>query len=171
MEVKEAQGLIDEWFKLYPEAAEYLQQCADDAAVGKALVTPFGRYRRFGLVTPDTLHNVQNEARNFRIQSVSSDLTLLSAIRIQPLITSYGAHIIDLVHDSIVVECPEDAQAVKHVARIVSSEMSATPIRELNCIVPFGTDIEIGKSWGTIKDIRALEEYKDYEAIEYTPSC
>lgn len=158
MPVDEAQGLIDEWFKLYPEAAEYLNKCAEDAAQGKPLLTPFGRYRRFGLITPDTLHGVQNEAKNFRIQSIASDLTLMSAIRIQPQIIKLGANIINLVHDSIVTEVPDDDEIIKQVATIVRREMMATPVRELDAKVPFGIDIEIGYNWADIKTYTLQEE-------------
>lgn len=163
MEVKEAQALIDEWFNLYPEAKVYLDSCVADVNAGRPLWTPFGRCRRFGLITGETVDHINNEARNFRIQSVSSDLTLISAIKIQPLIEPYGAHIINLVHDSIVVECPENAETVKRVAAIIEYQMSQTPIRELNCKIPFGVDIELGKSWGAINDIKSYEQYKDYK--------
>lgn len=151
MSNEEAQGLIDEWFKLYPEAASYLNQCAADAAAGKPLVTPFGRYRRFGLITPDTLHGIQNEAKNFRIQSIASDCTLISAIRIQPQIQKLGAHIINLVHDSIVTEVPDDEATIREVAKIIQFEMMDTPVRELGSIIPFGIDIEMGTNWADLK--------------------
>lgn len=157
MKQSEAQELIDEWFKLYPEAAMYLNQCAEDAAVGKVLVTPFGRHRRFGLVTPDNLHATQNEARNFRVQSVSSDLTLISANYIRPKLVPYNAFIINLVHDSIVVECPNDLDTIREVSSLIREEMMATPLRELKCVIPFETDTEVGPSWG------ALETYKTKE--------
>jgi DNA polymerase-1 len=154
----EAQALIKSWSSMYPEAWEYLQSCAEQAAQGKVLVTPFGRMRRFGLITPETLHSIQNEARNFRIQSISSDLTLLSAIRIQPRIKPLGARIINLVHDSIVIEVPDDMVVMQKVASIVKEEMSATPFRELGSKVPFGVDIEYGDNWGEVEDFKYEED-------------
>lgn len=163
MEFSEAQGLIAEWFKLYPEAKQYLDSCVEDVRNGRPLWTPFGRCRRFGLITPDTVEHINNEARNFRIQSISSDLTLISAMNIQPQIKPLGAHIINLVHDSIVVECPEDPTIVQKVAAIIEREMVATPKRELNSLVPFGVDIELGPNWGEIKSISDFEQYRDYK--------
>lgn len=165
MEVKEAQALIDAWFVMYPEAKAYLDTCVDDVNAGRPLWTPFGRCRRFGLITAETVDHIHNEARNFRIQSISSDLTLISAIRIQPRIEFYGAHIVNLVHDSILVECPEDPNILKAVAAIVEEEMSATPIRELACEIPFGVDIELGDSWGTIQDISTYEQYRNFKEV------
>lgn len=165
IDIKDAQGLINEWFLMYPEAKEYLDSCVADVKAGRALWTPLGRCRRFGLITPDTVDHINNEARNYRIQSISSDLTLISAIKLQPQLAKYGAEIINLVHDSILVECPKDPDIVRPVAALIEKEMMATPKEVLNSMVPFDIDIEIGRSWGEIFGIGTYPEYKDYKEV------
>jgi DNA polymerase I-like protein with 3'-5' exonuclease and polymerase domains len=57
--VYEARRYIDMWFRRFPVAKEYLDRCARAPAEGRPLINPFGRHRRFGLVTPENLRNAK----------------------------------------------------------------------------------------------------------------
>lgn len=146
---EEAQQHIDNWFKAYPGAHQYLESCAKQAEQGYYLETPWGRRRRFGIVTPATLHSVQNEAKNFRIQSASSDTLLVCCIEHEKEIEEMGCKIIDLIHDSALVELPADPVVIKEFG----SKMNYWMIHMLdrfNCPVPLKTDFEIGVNWGDL---------------------
>lgn len=157
--VSEAQALIDRWAEMYPEAWLYLEECAKTALRGEPLVTPLGRYRRFGLITEESAQSISNEAKNFKIQSVSSDLTLLSGIQLyKDLRSTFGARVINIVHDSLVIECKDEPEIILGVAEMVKRVMSETPIKWLNATVPFGVDVELGYNWADIVDLKYYVE-------------
>jgi DNA polymerase I-like protein with 3'-5' exonuclease and polymerase domains len=80
---------------------------------------------------------------------VASDLTLLSAVRLNPKVKGL-AKIVNLVHDSIVMEVPEEN--IEKVAQIAKNTMEETPKLYLdNLDIPFIADVEVGKSWGKMK--------------------
>ena len=145
----EAQQHIDNWFKAYPGAHQYLESCAKQAEQGMYLETPWGRRRRFGIVTPQTLHSIQNEAKNFRIQSASSDTLLVCCIEHEQEIADMGCKIIDLIHDSALVEMPADPVVIKEFGQKMNNWM-VHMLDRFNCPVPLKTDFEIGVNWGDL---------------------
>lgn len=149
--VEEAQEMIDGWNRKYYGAAAYLQWCADQVVQGNYLETPFGRRRRFGLVSPASLNALQNEAKNFPIQSSSSDLLLeCSIIMEKPLKENFDTNILNLVHDSDLLEIPADKETLMAVGRYANEVMTKRPIERFNCPIPFKTDFEIGLNWGEL---------------------
>src|SRR5690606_18764559 len=104
----EAQRLIDAWFARAPQAAKFLENSAKAAFNGRTLITVFGRKRRPGVVSPERLHGLQNEFKNFHMQSPISDFVLHSGMEFRPKILPYDAHIVNLIHDSTLTEVPDD---------------------------------------------------------------
>ena len=147
----EAKRYIDTWFSRAERAYDYIQRLRATAAAGGTLVTPFGRKRRFGLVTNENRHTVQNEAANFPIQSAASDLTLISAMRLWPLLEAHGARVINIVHDSILIEAPDDAVLIPELTQLIVRTMQETPVLTLRSEVPFTADVSVGKRWGDLK--------------------
>jgi len=151
MPMEEAQRMIRDWFRRAPEAAKYIDECRRAPQEGRLLKTPFGRRRRFTLVTRDNLVPIQNEAVNFAIQSTLSDLTLLSAIRMRScLVNRWDAHIVNLVHDSILLECPDYAD-IDGMSEYVKGVMESLPTTILHTDVPFVIDAKVGTRWGDFK--------------------
>lgn len=147
----EAQEMMDNWFKVYPGAAAFLKWCDQQVVQGNFMESPFGRRRRFGLVSPATLDSLQNEARNFPIQSASSDLLLTCAMECeQPLWDKYRTRIINLIHDSMLLEIPADPHIVGEVGRYCNDVMITAPMRLFNIDLPFKADYEIGKNWSDL---------------------
>jgi len=164
---EEAQKMVSGWLNKYHGAKDYLQWCADQVVAGNYLETPFGRRRRFGLVTPESLHALQNEARNFPIQSSSSDLLLVSAMQMETwLLGQFDTKILNLVHDSLLLEIPAKVDYVSQVGKYCNDVMVKAPVELFNCPVPFKTDFEMGLNWGELVsfnyDTRLVEkEVKD----------
>jgi DNA polymerase I-like protein with 3'-5' exonuclease and polymerase domains len=102
-------------------------------------------------VTQQTLHALQNEAANFAIQSTASDLTLISAMRINPELRRYGGHVINLVHDSILIEVSEDYDT-QTIGSLVTDIMVDTPARLLKGRVPFEASMSVGRAWGSMEE-------------------
>jgi len=148
--LQEAQELVDGWAKHYVQAWKYLEYQAQRALSGKVLVTPFGRRRRF-LLTRENRHMVQNEARNFAIQSTASDLTLISAMRLRNMFLGTKVRVVNLVHDSILLEVPQGEE--EEVAEIVPEVMKKTAEGLLGLDFPFIADSKIGRAWGSMEGV------------------
>lgn len=148
--VAEAQEMMDNWFKVYPGAAEYLRWCDNQVIQGNFMESRFGRRRRFGLVSPMTLDALQNEARNFPIQSASSDLLLTVAKECEVPLARWGVKIINLIHDSMLLEIPADPKIITAAGQYCALKMSTAPASMFGIDVPFKSDFEIGKNWGEL---------------------
>lgn len=150
--IEEAQAMIDGWLNNYHGARDYLNWCAEQVSLGNYLETPWGNRRRAGLVTPDSLHNLENEFKNFPIQCSSSHTLLYSGINLEKeLKEKYDTVIIDLIHDSMLLEVPMDLKTVQAVSKFVSEYMKAVPKRLFNCEIPFACDTDLGPDWGNVK--------------------
>lgn len=155
----EAQEYIDSWFRAYHGAADYLHWCDDQVKQGSYMVSPFGRRRRFGLVSPATLKSLQNESRNFAIQSASSDLLLTCAMECEKeLREKYDTYIVNLIHDSMLLEIPADPKIVRAVGQICYEAMTTAPKRLFDIDLPFKADFEIGKNWSDLVEFELDED-------------
>lgn len=148
---EEAQDMIDKWLDAYPGAKKYLLGLAQAVVDGKYVETPFGRRRRFGLVTKEALHGLQNEARNMPIQSSSSDTLLVSCMEEEDALREkFDTTIVNLVHDSVVLEVPEDPAIIQAVSKHMSAAMVAQPKKLFGYEVPFHSDTDLGYTWGDL---------------------
>jgi uracil-DNA glycosylase family 4 len=150
---EEADSWIGKWFTRFPLAKEYIDACRRAPTQGKTLVTPFGRKKRFGAVSFGRIHSLQNEAANFPHQSCASDITLYTAIKVYKELERYAAYIVNLVHDSLIVECPDDPHTIERVREIVEPELVESPTEWGLDKIPFKTDCKIGTQWGLCKTI------------------
>ena len=145
----EATEMVEGWLNAYPGAKRYLQWCADQVIQGNYLQSPYGRRRRFGLVSRASIHGLKNEARNFAIQSASSDTTTTAAMMMEETLRKdFDTKIVNLVHDSILMECPADPKILQQLKTYTNEVMSVIPHDRFGCPIPFNTDFEIGKNWG-----------------------
>lgn len=150
--LEEATRRVSAWLEKFPGAAEYLFECDKQAERGEVLVTPFGRKRRFGLVAPMNVDDLKKEARNFRIQSVASDLTLLSAMEMEEkLREEWNVKIVNLVHDSVLLEIDDDMDTILAASRYADKVMREVPDKYLNPDIVFATEAEIGQVWGDLE--------------------
>lgn len=148
---EEAARMISGWLNKYYGAKAYLEWCAEQVKAGNYLETPYGRRRRFGLVTPESLHALQNEARNFPIQSSSSDTLLVASLEMEkPLKESFDTDILNLIHDSDLLQIPMKKEIVMDVGKYTNEVMTSIPKKLFNCPIPFKTDFEIGTDWGNL---------------------
>jgi DNA polymerase-1 len=143
-----AQEWIDDWFRKVPEAKTFLDGLAEAVRRGQSLATPFGNMRRFESVGPERLHAAQNEARNFPMQAIASHCTLHAAIKAFDRLYSMGSWIVNLVHDSIIVECDDNPRAIEATARILKVCMEVQPKIWLNSPIDFPAEFKVGPHWG-----------------------
>jgi len=145
--VETAQHLVDGFFAVAPKYHWwYYAQHRLALNVGRS-VTPFGRVRRWHLVTHNNKHNVLNQAVNFPVQSTASDLNLAAAIRIQPQLKARRlGSILFMVHDSLCCELREGREA--EALELIQREMQTWPFP--SCAL-LDTEAKIGSSWGDCK--------------------
>jgi len=149
----EGDAMIRAWYDRMPDAERFIKNRRADVANGNTIYSPFGRRRRFRLVTRGMLDELQNQGVNHPIQATASDLTLLSGIYLQPRLTSrWGAYIVNLVHDSILIDAPRDAAALKEIATLVEKVMVQIPRHYLKTDIPFKVDFKSGESWGDLRE-------------------
>lgn len=155
-----AQEMLDAWFARYHVAGEFIKMCRGTVARNQILTTVFGRKKRVGVVSRQNLSFLQNEAANFPHQSIASDITLTAAIRCEPRLRAMGVRIVNLVHDSIIMEVPtagwgmsewDDNPIRRAAAQLVKHELEQVPIDVGITRVPFVADAEYGDRWGYLR--------------------
>lgn len=151
----EAKDLINNWFSQMPDVKKWIN--AQRNLVYKNITpdTPLGRERHF-VVTYESLNHIQNEYVNFPIQSIASDMTMLSLIEIQEWIDKMDlddrVKIIINVHDSIVMEVEDDKELIDLVVSTATAIMRDIPKKYLpNNEVPFKADADVGYSYGAME--------------------
>ena len=152
--IDECVRMINGWYARFPRAADFIKKCRNTPSKMQVIRTCFGRQKRVGLVTQGNLHSLQNEAANFPHQSIASDITLMTAARINPELKKRGIRIVNLIHDAILMEVPNDDITKAWAAKFVTSEMAKTPPMWGLKRVPFLADAKVGVQWGKLEDFK-----------------
>jgi DNA polymerase-1 len=151
---KEAQRFIEWWWLYFSGVKEWKSEVIREMRTGR-VSTPFGRVRRFHLLTKENINTAIREAVNFKPQSIAADFTLMAVIRlgggysIPPEIDIRRASIILTVYDSIIADVEESY--VEEYRRICKEVMESRPKEELGWKVPFKVDIGVGPTWAEAK--------------------
>lgn len=113
----------------------------------------FGRFRSLPKIYSSSRYDRGEAIRraiNTPVQGTASDLLLLSAIEIDNKLRSeLNLQIVGTVHDSILIECPEDVEkyATKEVKKIMSAP-EALDVFDVSFKIPLEVDVAVG-SWGS----------------------
>ena len=164
---QEAQRWIEAWFARYPAAAEYIRKCRATVVNNQKMVTPFGRMKRVGVATPETLHGLENEAANFPHQSIAHDITLTAGLECEEYIHSLGGYFWLDLYDALYLEIDADDHKVGAAIERLTSTMERIPRDYGLTRIPFIGEAKIGYNWGEMKkwkgSIRASlgEAYKE----------
>lgn len=146
MSTREAQDYINAFFEVIPQTVEWIDNIEESVLGGDDLVSPFGRHRRFWLITSKNRKDVLKEARSFLPQSTASDITLESANRLAR--DGFWDLLRIPIHDALVVEAPQ--KDAKEVAAHMKQVMEDTAFELMGGFVPFPIDIKIGSNWGEL---------------------
>lgn len=139
------------FFRMIPQTMKWRKQVLQSVLKnGRFMETPYGRKRRFMLITESNKHKLEKEILAFLPQSTASDVTLNALVQLR---RDFGSatnspKIRITVHDSIVVECEESIK--DDVAQHMSKVMIETAANDLGDFVPFKVDTEFGHSWGSL---------------------
>ena len=137
-----------DYWKLFrdmvPAINEYQISIKRRVDEGKDLINPFGRHRRFYLITDQNQHSVHNEAMSFMPQSTASDICLEAANRL----SHAGVGIRNLIHDAILVEAPRDT--AKDTAAHIQHTMGEVGQEITQGYIVFNSDAKFGDSWDKV---------------------
>lgn len=145
-EPKEAEAQYNDFMNLIPATAQWQRDTKKLVLSGQDLITPFGRRRRFHLITQENQKDVLNEALSYLPQSTASDICLSALIRLRHMIKGKG-WIRLTIHDALVIECPEEF--LEEVSLMVKTVMEEEG-RRYTDFVPFPVDLSVGKNWGEL---------------------
>lgn len=146
--VDEAARVKNRFFSTIPAIVDWQKWVKKEVWEGRDLITPFGRHRRFHLITEDNWKSIQNEAMAFLPQSTSSDICLRAMVRVRRDLRGSGAFIRNIVHDSILVDCPTDMAS--DVANLLDRRMVESAREVVGDYVEFRTDVKTGEHWGKV---------------------
>jgi len=146
--IKEGQKFIDWWWGRFAGVARW-EKGVEKEVHANIVRSPFGRKRRFYLITDDNKEALYREAINFYPQSTASDITLLAGVIIHNLIDRDKAAIVLLVHDSIMADVDDDY--VDEFMAISRGVMESIAKERLSWDLPFTVDIGYGETWAAAK--------------------
>jgi len=151
IDIKVAEEYIEAWWKDFPTIKKWVESVHAEVVKKGVVINPFGRKRRFQLITRENKSEVQREALNFLPQSTASDFTLASIVELNRL----GVPIVATVHDSIVADVPSaDARMVGIEMKRV---MEAMPKQTVGWELPITVDVSIGPTWAAVEEVELLE--------------
>jgi DNA polymerase-1 len=145
--VAEAQRGMKAFFEVIPGVVEFRESTRRSVLEGNDLITPFGRHRRFWLITNENRHEVMNEALAFLPQSTASDICLQAFTWIRPELKGIG-WVRNLVHDNIMVETHRDN--VDKVSRMLEYYMVRSGKAVVGDFCRIDVDVTTGTNWGEL---------------------
>ncbi|MBI4469777.1 MAG: DNA polymerase I [Acidobacteria bacterium] len=143
---KEAQRVIDAYYKLYAGVRAYMDRIPEEARRLGYVSTLGGRRRPIPQIADRNFNNrarAEREAINAPIQGGAADIFKMAMLRVHHALRreSLRTRMVLQVHDEIVLEAPE--QEAEVVRRLVKTEMEAAyPLR-----VPLVVDAASGRNW------------------------
>lgn len=142
----EAKRLLDTVGKLFPEIKERQRDIEITVRDHQPVHNLFNQRADFiGRFTPALARTVTSWAP----QSTIGQCTNIAASKLQDYIEAHGRHwnILTIVHDSILLECPEDEIADAAIALRDAMYFTFTsPIDGWSCSI--GVEVQVGDNWG-----------------------
>jgi len=146
--VREAQKMIDDFFKLMPRLLEWKKEIMAEMLSTWELTSFLGRKRRFGMVTWENKKDAENEAVNFPPSSLSADINFLSCVETMKRFGRFGVEVLAPIHDAGLLRIPKDG-AESLVKEIEGTWLDLVP-KILHTDLPFPVDITIGERWSDL---------------------
>jgi DNA polymerase-1 len=146
----EAEKLIDQYFKAYPEVGAWLNRAAESATRCGYSITPMGRKRFFNLPSKtdpeykSKLSSIERQGKNTPIQGANADMVKIALRTIYDGLGRFEAQIVNTVHDEIVVEVV--AAQADEVGEFVAAEMRAAGALFIT-EVPVDVGLVIADTW------------------------
>lgn len=160
--MKEAQDLIDMFYASFPGIDKFVRNSHAEAQKYGYVTTPFGRRRRFPVsqVRAKIDNATRRKAQNSPVQGTASDICFNAVIRLTEEIEKIGGKVVVTVHDSLVIEIPDDRDTITKAVALMNRVMVEEPEAKYKFLrgVPLKADQEIGYNWS------AMEPYEKWLA-------
>ena len=147
---KEAEELIDKYFRAYKGVKRYLDKAGNDAVRNRYSTTISGRRRYYNMPPYDhpdrkmIQGKIERQGKNAGIQGSNADTIKESMVLLVERIKGYDAKLILTVHDEVVVEAANDQR--REVAQIVAQSL-VDGFGKYFSLIPMQTDTLIGPCW------------------------
>lgn len=143
-----AKQFIDKYFELRKPILEYLNNLKQMARTEGYVETLFGRRRPMPDIHSSNFmvrQGAERAAINMPIQGTEADLMKLAMIKVQDYLdTRKECYMLLQIHDSILIECPDDqAKDVATDVREIMENVYKLPVK-------LTVDTSIGKNWGEL---------------------
>jgi DNA polymerase I-like protein with 3'-5' exonuclease and polymerase domains len=144
--LKQVERDVAQFKNLIPATVAWQEDTIRRVHAGEDLITPFGRHRRFFLITDENRKDVENEALSYLPQSTASDICLSALVELRPALRG-KAFLRLTIHDALVAECAEEQKdEVSELLRTIMVKKG----REFTDYVPFEVDFSYGTNWGAL---------------------
>jgi DNA polymerase-1 len=147
MPFNEAREFIAKYFQIRPELKSYIDSLREKAKDDGYVETLLGRRRP----TPDAHSSnfavreaAYRAAVNMPVQGTAADLMKLAMVSVDKKLDGMNTKQLLQIHDSILVECPEDE--AERVAKVLKETMEAV----YKLPVQLKVDVTSGKNWGEL---------------------
>jgi len=150
--IEVARKFVQDYNRLMPRLLEFKQEQYALLRKQGYVRTRTGRKRRLPLINNVNEDEARKSALHAPIAGGAADCTSLAAIRCRPKIASLGARVVLTVHDSILVEFPDNIEVERKVIELVHDEMIATAV-EIYPEVLWEVDSESGYRWGSMQSL------------------
>lgn len=143
---KEAQGLIDTYFKLYPKVREYMSAAIEKVRERGYAETTLGRRRMLKNINSRNTtvrQAAERDAINTPIQGSAADLIKVAMVRVDRAMKEAGlrSKMVLQIHDELVFDAPVDE--IERLSEIIRREMSSA----MDFGVPLEVEIGVGNNW------------------------
>lgn len=143
---REAQDLIDAYFRLYPKVREFMDAAIERAREKGYAETLLGRRRTLRDINSQNAtvrQAAERDAINTPIQGTAADLIKLAMVRVAKAMAAEGlrARMVLQIHDELVFDVPRDE--VERLTALVRREMTSA----LELGVPLEVGIGVGDNW------------------------
>ncbi len=143
-----AKQFIDKYFELRKPIFEYMNNLKVVAREQGYVETLFGRRRPMPDIHSSNFmvrQGAERAAINMPIQGTGADLIKLAMIKVQNYLSDRKeCHMLLQVHDSILIECPDDqAKAVAADIKEIMEQVHKLPVK-------LTVDTSLGKNWGEL---------------------
>jgi DNA polymerase-1 len=139
----EARRLLNQYFATYPGLVNWHLAIKQQLRAKRYLVTPFGRKRVFYALYEEAMFK---EGLAYIPQSTVADIVGQAMVCLH----SKGVQLLLQVHDSILVQCPDEE--VEQTVKVVR-ECMTRPLTVNGRTLTIPCDVKVGKNWEEMKKI------------------
>ncbi len=146
----EAAIILNAYFDAFPNVRAYMERTVKEARMRGYTETLFGRRRPIPELSNSNFRIRQageRQAMNAGIQGLAADIFKVALVRLDQALEAgeYGSRLVLQVHDEVLLEVPEDEQAVV-VPLTVDTMRGAAELR-----VPLEVNVASGPTWADAK--------------------